>query len=94
MLKSGVKRSYFMSVQCVNVSMLEAKIYSQTDIFSELRFQRSKHGSNSARSSEQQDMLGLGLFSTPRAIVVHGDRKSCPKIQCITSLLPPPKRKD
>ena len=28
------------------VYMLEAKSYSQTDIFSELRLQRSKHGSN------------------------------------------------
>ena len=65
-----------MSVQCVNVPMLEAKIYSQTDIFLEPRLQRSKHGSNSARSSEQQDMLGLGQFSTPGAIVVYGDRKS------------------
>ena len=26
-----------MSVQCVHVPMLEAKIYSQTDIFSELK---------------------------------------------------------
>ena len=50
----------FMSVQCVHVPMLEAKIYSQTDIFSDLRLQRSKHGSNCARSSEQQDMLGVG----------------------------------
>ena len=49
-----------MSVECVNVPMLEAKIYSQTDIFSDLRLQRSKHGSNCATSSEQQDMLGLG----------------------------------
>ena len=49
-----------MSVQCVNIPMLVAKIYSQTDMFSELRLQRSKHGSNCARSSKQQDMLGLG----------------------------------
>ena len=42
-----------------NVPMLEAKICSQTEIFSELRLQRSKHGSNCARSSKQQDMLGL-----------------------------------
>ena len=27
----------FMSVQCVHVSMLEAKIYSRTDIFLELK---------------------------------------------------------
>ena len=46
-----------MSVQCVNVPMLVAKIYFQTGIL-----QRSKHGSNCARSSEQQDMLGLGYF--------------------------------
>ena len=51
-----------MSVQCFNVPVLEAKIYSQTDIFSELRLQRTKHGSNSARSSEQQDMLGWDSF--------------------------------
>ena len=49
-----------MSVQCVNVPMLEVKIYSQTDIFSEVRLQRSKYSSNCARSSEQQDMLALG----------------------------------
>ena len=76
------KWSYFMSVQCVNVPMLVAKIYSQTDIFLELRLQRSKHGSNCARSSEPQDMLGLGLFSTPEAIV---DGKSHQKIHCKTT---------
>ena len=54
-----------MSVQCVNVPMLVAKSFFQIDIFSELRLQRSKHGSN---SSEQQNMLGLG---TPEAIVVR-----------------------
>ena len=41
-------------------SMLEAKIYCQTDIFSELRLQRSKHGSNCARS-KQQDNAGTGI---------------------------------
>ena len=49
-----------MSAECVNLPMLEAKICCQTDVFSELRLQRSKHGSNCAKSSEQQDMLGLG----------------------------------
>ena len=49
-----------MSVQCVHVPMLEPKIFSQTDIFLDLRLQRSKHGSNYARSSEQQDMQALG----------------------------------
>ena len=40
---------------------LEAQICSRTDIFSEPRIQRSKHGNNCARSSsEQQDMLALG----------------------------------
>ena len=39
---------------------IEAKIYSLTDIFSDPRLQRSKHGNNSARSSEQQDMQALG----------------------------------
>ena len=38
----------------------EGKIYSRTDIISDRRIQRSKHGSNCARSSEQQDMLALG----------------------------------
>ena len=38
---------------------LEAKIYSRTDIISDRRLQRSKHGSN-VLSSEQQDMLALG----------------------------------
>ena len=46
--------------------MLEAKTYSQTDIFSEVRLQRSKHSST-------------GIVSTPEA-VVHGDRKSRLKI--------------
>ena len=36
------------------------KTYSPTDIFSDPRLQRSKHGNNSARSSEQQDMQALG----------------------------------
>ena len=39
---------------------VEAKIYSQNDIISDRRLQRSKHGKNCARSSEQQDMLVLG----------------------------------
>ena len=39
---------------------IEGKIYSQTDIISDRRLQRSKHGSNCARLSEQQDMLALG----------------------------------
>ena len=39
---------------------VEGKIYSRTDIISDRRLQRSKHGSNCARSSEQQDMLALG----------------------------------
>ena len=38
----------------------KGKIYSRTDIISDRRLQRSKHGSNCARSSEQQDMLALG----------------------------------
>ena len=41
--------------------------------------QRSKHGSNWARLSEQQDMLALGLFSIPETIVVRKNRKSQPK---------------
>ena len=49
--------------------MLEAKTYSQTDIFSEVRLQRSKHGST-----------GIVFFSTPEAVVVCGDRKSRLKI--------------
>ena len=52
-----------MSVQCVHVPMLEAKICSRTDIFSDLRLQRSKHGSNCARSSEQQ---GAGIVFDTR----------------------------
>ena len=39
---------------------IEGKIYSRTDIISDHRLQRSKHGSNCARLSEQQDMLALG----------------------------------
>ena len=41
-------------------SVVGAKIYSLTDIFSDPRIQRSKRGNNSARSSEQQDMQALG----------------------------------
>ena len=41
-------------------SMVESKIYSRTDMFSDRILQRSKHGSNFARSSEQQDILALG----------------------------------
>ena len=44
-----------MSVQCGNVPMLEAKIYSQTDIFSELRLQRSEQGSNLASFPGAED---------------------------------------
>ena len=69
---------------------VEAKIYSQTDIFSEPRLQRAKRGNNSARSSEQQDMQALGWFSMPKTIVVHGDRKSRPKMHCANNFFPPP----
>ena len=44
----------------------EAKIYSRTDIISDSRLQRSKHGSNCARLSEQQDILVLGDFFDTR----------------------------
>jgi len=40
--------------------LIEGKVYSRTDIISDHRLKRSKHGSNCARSSEQQDMLVLG----------------------------------
>ena len=61
--------------------IIEAKIYSRTDIFSDCRLQRSNHSNNCARSSEQQDMLALGKFSIPENNVVQGDRKSHPKIR-------------
>ena len=60
--------------------IVEAKIYSRTDIFSDHRLQRSKHGSNCARSTEQQNMLALQYFSIPEAFVVRGGTKSRPKI--------------
>ena len=40
---------------------------SRTDIF-----KIYKCGNNSARSSEQQDMQAVGLFSIPETIVVRG----------------------
>ena len=40
--------------------MQAARGKNWTDIISDCRLQRSKHGSNCARSSEQQDMLALG----------------------------------
>ena len=55
-----INEAVYVCSICVNVPMLEAKIYSQTDMLMKLKLQRSKHGSKSARSSEQQDMLGLG----------------------------------
>ena len=62
--------------------MVEGKIYSWTDLISDHRLQRSKYGSNCARSSEQQDMLALGYFVIPENIVVRGDRKPRLKICC------------
>ena len=38
----------------------EANIHSRIDIFSDRRLQKSKHGNNCARSSEQQDIQTLG----------------------------------
>ena len=58
-------------------------MYSWTDTFSDSGLQRSKHGSNCARSSEQQAKLALGLFLIAEIIVVRGDRKSRPKKQHI-----------
>ena len=37
----------------------EAQIYSQTDLFSDYRLQKSMHSSNSDRLSEQQGTLAL-----------------------------------
>ena len=68
------------------VEPLEAKIYSQTDIFSDFRLQRSEHHSSCARSSEQQDILALGQFSILETIVVCGNRKSCQKIHIVLAL--------
>ena len=77
MLKSGLKNEAILClVQYVHVRTLEAKICSRSDIFLDLRLQRSEHGSNCARSLEQQDMLGLGYFSIPETFVARGDRKS------------------
>ena len=47
----------FISHQQNKQTLMEAKIYFQTDIFSDPKLQRSKHSSNCARSSEQQDIL-------------------------------------
>ena len=47
-------------VQMREHTYIEGKIYSRTDIISDRRLQRSKYGSNCARSSGQQDMLALG----------------------------------
>ena len=43
-----------------SLKVLEGKIYSRTDIISDRRLQRYKHGSDCAKPSEQQDMLALG----------------------------------
>ena len=48
----------YMSVQYVHVPMLEAKIYSRTDIFLNLRLQRSKHGSQIIRAARH---AGAGI---------------------------------
>ena len=45
------------------MSVVEAKICSWTDVLSDPELQRSMHGTNCARSSEQYDMLVLGEFS-------------------------------
>ena len=74
---------------------IEVKIYTRTDIFSDLRLQRSKRSNNSARSSEQQDMQALGQFLIPKTIVECGDKKSRLKIHCAENFFPPPpERKD
>ena len=66
--RSGQKHIRGMNATCTHIyvylyicsSTIEGKIYSRTDIISDPRLQRSKNGSNCARSSEQQDMLALG----------------------------------
>ena len=78
-----IRQSFVSRNACRNTrGCVEGKIYSQTDIISDRRLQRSKHSSNCARSSQQQDMLALGQFSIPENIVVCGDRKSGLKIRC------------
>ena len=56
-----VESSYTLSFTgALAIHRLEAKIYSWTDILSNPRLQRSKHGSNWTRSSRQQDIPVLG----------------------------------
>ena len=59
------------SMDIVVQHIVEAKVHSRTDIFSDARLQKSKHGNNCAKSSEQQDMQTLGVFSIPETLVVQ-----------------------
>ena len=61
-----------LNIYICHLGQLETKIYLQTDTFSDPRLQRSKHGNNSDRSSEQQAMRALGQFLIPETIVVRG----------------------
>ena len=56
-----------MSLQCVYVPTLVAKIYFQTDIFSELRLQRSKHSSNCAMIIRATRHAGTGIVFNTRS---------------------------
>ena len=62
---------------------VEEKNYSWTDIFADPRLQRSKHSGNCARSSAKQ--AGTGIVFNTQTIVVHGDRKSHPKLHYKTT---------
>ena len=63
---------------------VEAKIYSRTDVFSDPRLQRSMHATvPDCRSNKT--CWRWDSFRYPKLLyVVHGDRKSCPKIHCKT----------
>ena len=61
------------------MSVVEAKICSWTDVLSDPELQRSMHGTNCARSSEQYDMLVLGEFSISETIVLR-NYQICPLV--------------
>ena len=58
-VKEGILLELVLNIYICHLGRLEEKIRPQNDTFSDPKLQKSKHGNNSDRSLEQQDIQAL-----------------------------------
>ena len=58
--KEGISLELVLNIYICHLGQLEENICPWNDTFSDPKLQRSKHGNNSDKSLEQQDMQALG----------------------------------